>query len=444
MIPAASNGGWSTKALKRLQEALKAVDDEEFLGGILASLEEVTNLDVASRDAAYDAAFDRALRQTRRSGKNFVRHFERRERALDALRTTEGARAYDRYTALLRHRGLPLAEAYLKFSFELRYKDSRAMREAAEIACSIAETTPHESYPPGLILDLRARASAELANAYRVNNDLASADAALDRAKTWLDQGTGDLGLLALVHEIEASLRSNQRRASEALNLLNRAHSLYLDIGEFHLAGRTLVSRSRVLHTDGKPNEAVVSLERGLALLEPDRDPQLVVACRQALIGYLVDCGEYSRAGKLLLESGLGEAFAGEPLNQLRLRWVEGRIHAGTGRLKRAESILEEVYTAFKDLELHYDAALVGLDLAAVWLRQGEAGRLHPLAIEMADTFWSLRIHEEAYAALTVLDIACERRVADAGVVERTRDFLARCRHDPKLKVDVPRLILGR
>ena len=52
---------------------------------------------------------------------------------------------------------------------------------------------------------------------------------------------------------------------------------------------------------------------------------------------YLAEYGEYQRAAELLLESGLGKAFQDQPLNYLRLRWVEGMIQAGLGQLDRAD-----------------------------------------------------------------------------------------------------------
>jgi hypothetical protein len=132
--------------------------------------------------------------------------------------------------------------------------------------------------------------------------------------------------------------------------------------------------------------------------------------------------------------SGLGEAFASEPLNRLRLRWVEARVFAGNGRLERAEAIFKEVRSGFQEHGLEYDAALAGLDLAAVWLRLGkDARQVHLLAVEMTETFRRLDLPtRDAWAALHMLKLTCEDKTVTRDLVERIRRFLARHQLDPR------------
>ena len=67
-------------------------------------------------------------------------------------------------------------------------------------------------------------------------------------------------------------------------------------------------------------------------MLDRTRDPALGSLTQLNLIDALARSSEYNRASRLLLQSGLREAFAAEPLNLLKLRWVEGKIYAGLGR----------------------------------------------------------------------------------------------------------------
>jgi tetratricopeptide (TPR) repeat protein len=335
---------------------------------------------------------------------------------------------------LWRDFGWPLTMAFLEKSFAARHSDARVMYSFAEKASYVAEKTPPEKHPPGVVFDLRARTEIELANALRVNDRFAEAEAALERAEVWLAQGSGDLSLSARLCDVKASLCDDLRRLPEALELLDEAGRLYTEIGDLHLAGRAIVSRARVVYSAGYPAEAVRLLEEGMALLDRDRDPGLGHSCAQALIGYLVESGDYRRAGTLLMESGLGEAFAGEPLNRLRLRWVEARIFAGNGRLERAELIFKQVRSGFQEHGLEYDAALAGLDLAAVWLRQGgKDTHVHVLAAEMTETFRRLDLPtRDAWAALHMLKLTCEDKTVTRDLVERIRRFLARYQLDPR------------
>ncbi|HEX2223662.1 MAG TPA: hypothetical protein VHN15_05610 [Thermoanaerobaculia bacterium] len=276
----------------------------------------------------------------------------------------------------------------------------------AHQARMVAEATDTESYPPGAVADLKAQVWAELGNAHRVNEQYQEADFAFGKAHEYLEEGTGDPSLLARVLSLEASLRRDQRRASEAVDLFARVYDLYLQLGERHLAGRALISRGIASRTAGDPFEAVRCLKQGMELLDRQRDPQLSASAAQSLADALTASGDYQGAGELLLESGFRETFAAQPLGLLRLRWVEGQVHAGLGRLQRAEKILREVREEFLEKDLRYEAALVGLDLANVWLRQGKAEPVQGLAEEILAIFESLEIRPEATKARLILKAA--------------------------------------
>jgi hypothetical protein len=108
----------------------------------------------------------------------------------------------------------------------------------------------------------------------------------------------------------------------------------------------------------------------------------------------------------------------GGRLSLLRLRWLEGRIHAGLGELERAERELLATREGFAATGNPYLTALVALDLAAVWLRQGRTPRVRQLVEEMIATFRALRIAREAVAALLILREACDR---DEATLDRVR-----------------------
>jgi tetratricopeptide (TPR) repeat protein len=311
------------------------------------------------------------------------------------------------------------------------------MLSLAESAAGVAKHIKAEKYPwPGFIADLRARAFAELGNAYRLNLRFQDADAAFAQAREFLAAGSGDPALNAQVLDLAASLRSSQRRLDDAIALLEEVHSLYVEAGDSHLAGRALISKGINTHYQGHPREAVDLFERGLRLLDSERDPQLTAISQEVLLHALTDCGEYRQASVLLLQSGLREAFAAEPLNLLKLRWVEGKIHAGLGRPAKAERAFAEVRREFLRLGQVYDAALVGLELAAAWLRQGLPAQVRELAEEMYETFAELGVQPEAARALYFVREACLVQVVTVAMIERVRQFLERLPWHPGLRFD--------
>src|SRR5262249_41196655 len=141
-------------------------------------------------------------------------------------------------------------------------------------------------------------------------------------------------------------------------------------------------------------------LQQGSDLLELRREPGLKSFTTLGIIHAFVDSGEYRQAGSLLLKSGLREAFAVEALNLLKLRWIEGKLHAGLSRPAKAVHAFMEVRLEYLGMGHVYDAALVGLELAEVWLRQGQTRDVRKLAKEIYGTFRNLGLRSEAARAL--------------------------------------------
>jgi tetratricopeptide (TPR) repeat protein len=394
-------------------------------------------------EGAYDETLARTEVFARRLDKRWQKESEKLDRALALLDQAPGGLgdvSFPWRQAQALH-GWPLCEALLRKSYEARFSNPKRMLNLAQSATGVAKNLKLEKYPwPGFIADLRARAAGELGNAYRVNLQFQEAEKAFERAREFLELGTGDPRLHAQILDLEASLRSSQRRLDDAITLLDQVHSLYLEAGDAYLAGRALISRGINTHYQGRPREAVDLFERGLQLLEPGRDPHLAAIAQEAYLHALTDCGEYRQASRLLLQSGLREAFAAEPLNLLKLRWVEGKIHAGSGRLAQAERAFSGVRSEFLRRAQIYDAALVGLELAAVWLRQGRSAEVGELAEELHATFDDLGVQTEAARALYFVREACRRRAVTVPMIERARQFLERLPWHPGLRFE-PALI---
>jgi hypothetical protein len=336
------------------------------------------------------------------------------------------------------YHGRPIVEALLQRAAEVRYQDPIAMRELCFLAKDHAETVePRRDGQSALVFDLRARAWAELANAYRVNEEHDAADDAFTKADWYRERGSGDDLLAARLCDLESSLRREQRRFPEAIQLLDRAYDVYRAAGDSHLAGRALINKAISVTTTGDSQAGVSYFREGLALLDSLRDPQLAALGKQSLLYALADCGRFREASRMLMGSGLRQAFAKDPLNLLRLRWVEGKILAGRGRIGRAERAFAEVREGFEEHGLAYDAALVGLELAAVCLRQGKIDEVRELAQDMLDTFEELYIDRESYWALWFFNEVSRHRAVTVQMAEGVHAFLVRYQADPDAELDV-------
>jgi tetratricopeptide (TPR) repeat protein len=386
---------------------------------------------------SYDAAIDRAVRKVRKILPRLQRDGERRERGLELLREKGG---WTRITGaeLRSFQGAwPHIEILLQQSFDLRYRDPREMLRLAKLAQEVADRPDSQVYGESLWLDLRARAWGELGNACRVNEQYQKAESAFATAHRLLAQGTGDLFLRARLSDLEASLRRDQHRLDEALPLFDETHRTYQRLQQSQLAHRVLMKKGHCLYVAGRPLEAVKCLRKAISQL----DPKLAANAQQLLIDALVQAGRFTEAGEILLKSGLRKAFAEDPLNLLRVRWVEAKILAGRGRLADAERVFEEVRSGFRARGLHYDAALAGMDLALVLTKQGKDVR--PLARELHRACQAQGIHPEAVRALRSFEVLCEYRGATAERVERFRTFLDRLQHFPRLRFELEMMLVG-
>lgn len=375
----------------------------------------------------YDAAIKRAV--SRASAMTAVR----REAIVMLASLLSGERSWTALsaseTAVLR--GVPRIRALLEASRSLRHEDLQAMLRFARLARCAADRLRRKDYGAEPVADLRALAWAELANAYRVCDHLPQAHQAINRAIYFAHRGSGNEILLARIADLLASLLGHQRRFREALDLLEVIYRVHAREERHHLAGRALISAGVYAGYDGGPEKAIRLMRRGLDLLDPERDRQLVAQTLRNMIDLLVELGEYRHARRLLWRGRTFFVEQGTRLDLLRIRWLEGKIHAGLADFRRAEAAFQETRSGFAETGQVYPAALAGLDLAALWARQGRAAEIWTLAEQMIASFRALRIGREAIAALLVLQKTCVSGGPLLHIIELATSFLEKLDRQP-------------
>jgi tetratricopeptide (TPR) repeat protein len=387
-------------------------------------------------DSEYDRAIERAFLHVRASEPEIERQRDAAAGRLEELLRHPPARRRLLVVNSLRFHDRILCDLLLERSREAGLDDPSAALDLARLALEIVSLlTPEAAGGPELLEGLRARAWAQLGNALRVGGDLAAAEAALGRAEALLGQRSVGLLETAQVLDLLASLRKDQRRFPEAVLLLDRVAGIYRRLGQWHLLGRTLRQKASVYTEEGGHFEIRIALLRqALDLLDPRQEPLGFLGARHNLIVTLAESGRAREAFALLFHTRPLYLKMGDRLTLLRLRWVEGRIALGLERIEQASAAFREVRDAYVDLGLDYDAALVSLDLALVYARQGRASELRALAEEMLTIFQSRNIHREAMAALFVFCAAAREEEAELALVEEVSDFLRRARRSPDLR----------
>jgi tetratricopeptide (TPR) repeat protein len=399
--------------------------------------------------AAYDVAIDRAAQRVGKLLDDGLADERFRTQELMRLRGSEGFGTCSP-PDLSGLSAWARVEIYLQRSLDWRYGDPAKMLDYAKKAREEADGIETWPYGGRLLFDLRARVWGELGNSYRVRESYEKADEALATAHRLLDQGTGDLAVRGHLFYIESSLRRAQRQFEGAVALLDEALAIHHKLGARAQTIRILMSKGQCLVYAGRIQEGTPLLRQAFEHVDPRQEPELAAAAAHNFFRVLVDLGDLTEASQLLRRSGLRRAFAGDPLNALRVRWVRARVLAARSRLGVAERILEDVRSTFRDdFGLHYDAALAGLDLAHARAQQGKP--IYDLAVELRDQSKLHGVNPQAVLALDGLvmiawfDCAGDlrRRAATRLFIEGIRAFLVQLQHAPHLRYDPRRWLVA-
>ncbi len=324
----------------------------------------------------------------------------------------------------------------LKKSLEAAFEDPARAINMADLAVKISQYLD-DAYDPNWVLDLRAKAHAYLGNARRVLGELRSAESAFRDAQGFLAASmTGNPLVEAEVLDLKASLRREQRAFQEALRLLDRSAELYEELNDSHRVGRVLLNKAKVLEESGELEKAIDLLPHALELIDSEREPLLLVYGRHNLLAALLAAERFEEAERLLPEvQGLFRRIA-KPIDQIRLRWAEGKIAAGLGRRQLAEEAFREVQAAFFEHRMGHEAALVSLDLGILYSIEGRTQDLKRLASEMLPVFESRDVHREAIAALIMFQHAAEEERLTVELAKSlAASFQQEQRTTPKLAV---------
>lgn len=269
---------------------------------------------------------------------------------------------------------------------------------------------------------LVAYALAHLANAWRVLGRHGEAEKLFAQANVlWnlpaaakADPGVLDPGR---IYDLEASLKKDQRKLAEALELLEQAFPLS------RVPGRILVSRSIVLSLKGAYEEAITTLRRAATfLVDPEPRDRFVLSLNTGV--NLCHLSKFDEAS-VFADVAFGIAVdSNRRVDILRCRWLRARVLAGHGNRPAALRMYQRLLSKFQKLEMHYDLALITLELAALLLSLGRARECRSLVVGLPAYFEAKGIHQEALAAIRVFCHSVNLETATEALARQVAAFL--------------------
>lgn len=325
-----------------------------------------------------------------------------------------------------------LFELLIDRSYQNVSQEPRTAEDLARLALDVAECLDVSRYGAPSVEAAKARAWIHLGNTFRVLSEFRQAEQAFQTAelhfsRSWLDPL--DEGQLL---EARAILRRIQGRSDEALEMLDTAIAIYREINEPHVQGRALLGKGVTLFQyRDDPQSAAECYRESLFLLDAAREPRLVVVGQCNLIFCLHETGRSAEAAALVPDARQLVTRLGKRSDRLRLDWIAARVAAATGREEEAEHLFLGSRAAFLEDELVYDAALISLDLSALYARQGRNAEVKRLAAEILPIFRSREVHREALAAWIAFQKAAEREQITVGLVQELSSYLEKVRANP-------------
>jgi tetratricopeptide (TPR) repeat protein len=297
------------------------------------------------------------------------------------------------------------AAALIERSHQARWRDPAAMLADAQLAVAAAEAALAIGRGEELesLNDCLARTWGQLANAHRLRGSLLDAEDAFAVAFHHLEDGTGELGLRALLYRQLASLRRARRQHLEAIELFRRAIATYRRLDDRAGEASALINLGISYIYAGEPRAAVAPLTRCIEELDPRLHVDLVRAASTNLVRCYLDLGEPARAHALWAETEPLFSGCDDELLLLRRSWHRGLIDRELGHLGVAESRLWEVREGFLRHELTMESAIASLHLAAIYLRQHRVADVVRTIGEIIPIFQSLGWEQEILASLTQL-----------------------------------------
>ncbi len=306
----------------------------------------------------------------------------------------------------------------------------------ALIAVQISRRLDKKGYTAEQAADFQARALGELANANRVADRLGEAEGIMSEASRYAAVGSGDRFISLRLKELKASLHRAQHRYGEAVQELSEIHETQLLLGDVPAAARALINKAVCLGYLGELELSLRLLERASAVADEAREPGLKATAVHNKLLFLAGTSRWAEALDLLESQGDLLRQHGGSLGRWKLRDIEGRIYAGLGRLNLAEAAFQEAKSGFREAKVRGHEAIVGLDLAAVVMRQGRHREGLLYAAEALQEFTRLKLEDQIAEALLVLAEAITQRLVTATLVQSVADFVRKAEHHPQARYE--------
>lgn len=302
--------------------------------------------------------------------------------------------------------------------------------------CAVHAMTYTEQDDPAIakhVASCLARGLAFWGNSLRILCDLRQAKSLIGQADRIIeDHAIGDLATRAEIASFRGSLLRAQREFDAARSAIEVSLAGWDLVGRPDRQARELWNLASVHVAEQSPTTALEVAEVGSRLAEDLNDRRLAWSFELIEAHCLIELDQIEPARRAADAARQLAADFPDSFTQLRVRWLEGRLCRSEGRPDEAIDHFRAVQTGFLADQNPYDAALVSLDLATLYLETGRHAEVVELATAMRAAFEALGVHREALAAWRLFTDACQRQAANVQLAKNLARYLDQARHDPE------------
>ena len=300
----------------------------------------------------------------------------------------------------------------------------------SDLAASIAETLPPDSYPGVVLAQLRAHAWKDRAQALAYIGRYPEALEALDRAERQLSFGslTHDR---AIVRYVRALTLQKVNRFEESRELLAECSQVFRDHGDDRRYLYCGIGEALLLDRTERYRDAYDTLIPLLEVARSSSDVESEARIQSNLAHAAVYLGELNAANVHLSEAIARFVDLGKRLEAIRTELAGGRLLLARGQLRLGIQRLYEARRSFLMHDMVEEAGLSGLEIVEALLQSGARDDAARLAEEILGELRHIAFNDRALSALAYLNDAAQASRASVETVRHVRGYIDSLKDDP-------------
>ena len=308
-----------------------------------------------------------------------------------------------------------------QMSEEVRKRIERKPVEAlaiANVATSIAESLPANSYPPPVMAQIRSTALRDRANALRYLGRLDEAYDSIETAEARLGEFAGAAHDRAIVWFVKAMILGQMDLFDEAEQVITGAGVVFADVNDSSRFLQAGLVHGNLLGRQERYEEARQIFGDLLSVATLSRDVEAQARLHNNLGYCATNLEDYAAANVHFAESIAKFTDLGFAAEVARTERGAGLVLIGKGQFNLGTGRLREARRAFANLHMPEEAGLCAIRLIETMVERGDAEEARVLAEAVVDEFTAAALDPRAIEAVARLRSSLD---ADGATAEAVR-----------------------